>query len=62
MAMLRIYEENGGKVTAEHIRISRNKADRSRDFNARKNGFEIYNKYAEEQIKTYTRLEHLRRQ
>ncbi len=52
MAMLRIYEENGGKVNAEHIRISRKKADRSKDFNAHKNGFEIYDKYAEEQVKT----------
>ena len=38
MAMLRIFEENGGKVTAEQIRISRNKSDRKKDFNALKNG------------------------
>lgn len=30
MAMLRIFEENGGKVTAEHIRISRDKSDRKK--------------------------------
>ena len=52
MAMLRIFEENGGKVTAEHIRISRNKSDRKKDFNALKNGLEIYNKYAEKQVKS----------
>ena len=52
MAMLRIFEENGGKVTAEHIRISRNKSDRKKDFNALKNGLEIYNKYAEIQVKS----------
>ena len=52
MAMLRVFEENGGKVTADHIRISRSKSDRTKDFYALKNGFEIYNKYAEEQIKS----------
>ena len=52
IAMLRIFEENGGKVTAEHIRISRNKSDRKKDFNALKNGLEIYNKYAEKQVKS----------
>jgi hypothetical protein len=52
MAMLRIFKENGGKVTAEHIRISRNKSDRKKDFNALKNGLEIYNKYAEKQVKS----------
>ena len=52
MAMLRIFEENGGKVTSNHIRISRSKSERTRDYYALKNGFEIYNKYAEEQIKS----------
>ena len=52
MAMLRVFEENGGKVTADHIRISRSKTDRIKDHNALKNGFATYNKYAEEQIKT----------
>ncbi len=52
MAMLRIFEENGGKVTANHIRISRSKPERSRDYYELKNGFEIYNKYTEEQIKS----------
>ena len=52
IAMLRIFEKNGGKVTAEHIRISRNKSDRKKDFNALKNGLEIYNKYAEKQVKS----------
>ena len=51
MAMLRIFEENGGKVTAEHIRISRSKEDRTKDHYALKNGLAIYNEYAEEQIK-----------
>lgn len=58
MAMLRIFEENGGKVTAEDIRISRNKSDRKKDFNALKNGIEIYNKYAEDQIKSAFGGEH----
>ena len=52
MAMLRVFEVNGGKVTAEHIRISRSKKDREKDHYALKNGLAIYNKYAEEQIKT----------
>lgn len=52
MAMLRVFEENGGRVTAEQIRISRNKSDRKKDFNALKNGLEIYNKYAEDQIRS----------
>ncbi len=53
MAMLRVFEENGGKVSANHIRISRSKLERTRDYYALKNGFEIYNKYAEEQIKSF---------
>ena len=52
MAMLRVFEENGGKVTAEHIRISRDKSERRKDFNALKNGLEIYNKYAEEHLRS----------
>ena len=52
MAMLRVFEENGGRVTSEHIRISRDKSDRKKDFNALKNGLEIYNKYAEEQVRS----------
>ena len=52
MAMLRVFTENGGKVTAEQIRISRSKNDRSKDFCALKNGLEIYNKYAEAQVKS----------
>ena len=52
MTMLRVFEENGGIVTAEHIRISRDKSARKRDFNALKNGLEIYNKYAEEQVRS----------
>ena len=50
MAMLRIFTENGGRVTAEHIRVSRTKKERMKDHNALKNGLEIYNKYAEKQI------------
>ena len=52
MAMLRIFEENGGKITSEHIRISRDKSKRRKDFNVLRNGLEIYNKYAEEQVKS----------
>ena len=51
MTMLRVFTENGGKVTADHIRVSRSKKERAKDHNARKNGLELYNKYAEEQIK-----------
>lgn len=51
MAMLRIFTENGGKVTAEHIRVSRSKAERTRDHKALKEGLEIYNEYAEKQAK-----------
>ena len=50
MAMLRIFTENGGRVTAEHIRVSRNRKERAKDHNALRNGLEIYNKYAEKQI------------
>ena len=52
MAMLRVFNENGGKVTANHIRVSRNKSERTKDYHDLKNGFYIYNKYAEEQIKS----------
>ena len=51
MTMLRVFTENGGKVTADHIRVSRSRKERAKDHNARKNGLELYNKYAEEQIK-----------
>ena len=50
MAMLRVFTENGGKVTAEHIRVSRSRKERANDHNALKNGLEIYSKYAEKQI------------
>ena len=50
MAMLRIFTENGGRVTAEHIRVSRSRKERAKDHNALRNGLEIYNKYAEKQI------------
>ena len=49
--MLRVFTENGGKVTADHIRVSRSRRERAKDHNARKKGLELYNKYAEEQIK-----------
>ena len=52
MAMLRVYKENGGKVTADHIRVSRSKEDRTKDFRSLKNGFFVYNQYAEKQSKT----------
>ena len=52
MAMLRVFEENGGRVTAEHIRISRDKSERSKDFNTLRNGLEIYNKYAKDQVRS----------
>ena len=51
MAMLRVYEENGGRITAKNIRVSRRKTDREKDYKSKRNGFEIYNKYADEQIK-----------
>jgi len=51
MTMLRVFTENGGKITADHIRVSRSKKERAKDHNARRNGLEIYNKYAEAQIK-----------
>ena len=50
--MLRIYDKNGGKVTVDDIRVSISKADRTKDFSELKNGFELYNTYAEKQIKT----------
>ena len=43
MAMLRIFTENGGRVTAEHIRVSRSRKERAKDHNALRNGLEIYN-------------------
>ena len=49
MAMLRIFTKNGGKVTAEHIRVSRSKTKRTKDHNTLKNGLEIYSRYAEKQ-------------
>lgn len=52
MSMLRVFEKNGGKVSSNHIRISRSKKERTRDYYALKNGFEIYNQYAEEQVKS----------
>ena len=53
MAMLRVYVKNGNKVKAEHIRVSRSRADRKRDFEARREGLEKYNRYAEKQINEF---------
>ncbi len=53
MAMLRVYVKNGNTVKAGHIRISRNKAERNRDFKTRKCGLEKYNGYAEKQIREF---------
>ena len=50
MAMMRVYVKNGGRITAENIRVSRSKEDRINDHKALKDGFEIYNEYAEKQI------------
>ena len=58
MSMLRIYDKNGGKVTANDIRISRSKSDRTKDFSKLKNGFELYNNYAEKQIKSILSNKH----
>ncbi|MBR5947515.1 MAG: hypothetical protein IKZ82_02555 [Clostridia bacterium] len=38
MAMLRIFTQNGEKVTADHIRVSRSKKERTKDHIALKNG------------------------
>ena len=51
MAMLRVYTQNGGTVTADHIRVSRSKEERTKDFRSLKNGFSLYNRYAENQAK-----------
>ena len=50
MTMLRVYTANGGKITAENIRVSRSKEERIKDHNALKNGLEIYRQYADKQI------------
>ncbi len=49
MAMLRVYTQNGGTVTADHIRVSRSKEERKQDYSSLKNGFTVYNQYAEKQ-------------
>lgn len=49
MAMLRVYTQNGGSVTARHIRVSRSKEERKKDFRSLKDGFSLYNRYAEKQ-------------
>ena len=50
MSMMRVYVKNGGRITAENIRVSRSKEDRINDHKALKDGLEIYNEYAEKQI------------
>ena len=49
MAMLRVYTQNDGSVTARHIRVSRSKIERKKDFRSLKDGFSLYNRYAEKQ-------------
>lgn len=53
MAMLRIYVTNGNKVTAESIRISQNKRDRTHEFEVRKGGLAKYKEYADEQVRKF---------
>ena len=52
MAMLRVFTQNGGSVTADLIRVSRSKKERKKDYNSLKNGFSLYNQYAEKQAKS----------
>ncbi len=49
MAMLRVFTQNGGVVSPDHIRISRSVADRSQDFSSLRFGFSLYKQYAEKQ-------------
>jgi hypothetical protein len=58
MAMLRVYTQNGGTVTADHIRVSRSKEERRKDYRSLKNGFSVYNKYAEKQAQTIFNTPH----
>lgn len=52
MSILRVYDKSRGKMTANDIRISGSKSDRTKDFSKLKNCFELYNNYAEKQIKS----------
>ena len=53
MAMLRVYTQNGGVVTAKDIRVSRSKAERSSDKAALYDGFARYRQYADKQIDAF---------
>ena len=52
MSMLRVYTQNGGTVKASDIRVSRSKEQRKQDLTSLENGLEIYNRYAEEQVRS----------
>ena len=58
MAMLRIFTQNKGTVTADLIRVSRSIEERKKDFNSLKNGFSVYIQYAEKQAKSILDTQH----
>lgn len=53
MAMLRVYVQNGGDITADHIRISRNRENLELDKLSFLNGMATYRAYADQQIQEF---------
>ncbi len=50
MAMMRVYTQNGGKVTVKDVRVSRSKSQRADDKQRLLNGFATYKHYADKQV------------
>ena len=50
MAMLRVYTQNGGVVTAKDVRVSRSRAALAADAESRVSGYAKYRKLADKQI------------
>lgn len=56
MAMLRVYTQNGGVVTAKDIRVSRSKADLKKDQALFRGGLAKYRAYTDKQIDAFLRI------
>lgn len=55
MAMLRVYTQNGGVVTAKDVRVSRSKAALDADAKSRASGYAKYRTLADKQIDEFLR-------
>ena len=58
MAQLRVFALNGGKVTGNDIRVSRNRDEQQQDLARLQGGLEKYNRYAKKQMDEVVKNKH----